>query len=114
MEKITDYGTIKISDNVFEKMIKDALSKTEGRDGLAIERKSILIEDGPEELKLEFHVVHMFGTSLRFSTKTILDHLERSIRRLGLGKNVRIVMKVVAIKARRSQKRDLEYSRIIK
>ncbi len=114
MDKITEYGTIKISDNVFEKMIRDAIKLTEGRDELSSERKNISIYDGKDCLTIEFHVVHMFGTSLRFSTKTVLDHMEKNIRSLGLARPVKIIMKIVAVRARRSQKRDLEFTREIK
>ena len=114
MEKITDYGTIRISDNAFERLIKEGLALTEGRDSLALERKPIVITDRADELILEFHVVHKFGTSLRYSSKVVLDHLEKNIRPLLLGKPVRIKMMIVAIKARKSVKRDLEFGRIIK
>ena len=48
MEKTTDYGKIKIADVVFEKMIKDALTLTEGRDELAEGKKSIIVEGNHE------------------------------------------------------------------
>ena len=113
MEKITELGTIKISDNVFERLVKESISLTEGRDNIAVERKPIIVTDREDMLILEFHVVHRFGTSLRQSTKIVLDHLENCIKPLKLGKPVMIRMMIVAIKARRSVKRDLEYSRII-
>ncbi|MBQ4468098.1 MAG: hypothetical protein II918_07775 [Firmicutes bacterium] len=114
MEKTTDYGKIKIADVVFEKMIKDALTLTEGRDELAEGKKSIIVEGNHEELHLEFHVIHMFGTSLRVSSKAVLDHMEKRIQALGLKKPVRVTMKVVAIRARRTQKRDLVFERTVK
>ena len=114
MEKTTEYGTIKIADNVFEKMAKEAVSKSDGRDEFAEGRKSVIIEDRTDELLLEFHVVHRFGTSLLLSSRLVLDDMERSIRSLGLKKPVRVVMKVVAVRARKLQKRDLEFVRIVK
>ena len=114
MEKTTDYGTIKITDNVFEKMAKEAVSATEGRDEFAEGKKSVILENRPDELLLEIHVIHRFGTSLILSSKLVLDHMEKSIRSLGLDKPVRVVMRVVAVRARRIQKRDLEFVRIVK
>lgn len=114
MEKITELGTIKISDNVFEKMIKEGLSLTKGRDSLALERRSIIIEEKEGTLYMEFHVVHKFGTSMLFSSGTVLDYLEENIRKLKLGVPVRIIMKIVAIKARRSIKSNHEITRDIR
>ncbi len=114
MEKTTELGTIKISDNAFERLIKEGIALTEGRDSLALERKPIVITEREDMLILEFHVVHKFGTSLRYSSKLVLDYIENNIKPLKLGKQVRIRMMVVAIKARRSVKRDLEYMRIIR
>ena len=114
MEKTTEYGKIKIADVVFEKIIKDALTKTEGRDELAEGKKSVIVEGNSEEIRLEFHVIHMFGTSLRISSKAVLDHIEKRLKALGLKKPVRVIMKIVGIKARRTQKRDLVFERIVK
>ena len=114
MERTTDLGTIKISDNVFEKMIKEGLALTNGRDSLALERRNIILEEEDGSLLIEFHVVHKFGTSMLFSSATVLDHLESSIRALGLGMPVRIVMKIVAIKARRSIRSNHEITRNIR
>lgn len=113
MEKITELGTIKISDNVFERLVKESVSLTENRDTLAVERKPIIVTDREDMLIIEFHVVHRFGTSLRHSSKVVLDHMESCLKPLRLGKPVLVRMMVVAIKARRSVKRDLEFSRII-
>jgi len=114
MEKINEYGKIKISDNVFEKLVKEALALTKGRDTLAMERKSIDVEETDEEIKVEFHTVHKFGTSMIFSSMTVMDHLEKTIRSIKLGKPVRVVMKIVAIKARKTFKVDHEKTRVIR
>lgn len=114
MEKTTEYGNIKISDNVFERLIKEGLSLTEGRDSLVLERKNIIINETDNELLLEFHVVHKFGTSMFFSTRTVLDYIEKNLKGLKLGKQIRVVMRIVAIKARRSFKTNHEITRVIK
>ncbi len=114
MEKITELGTIKISDNVFEKMIKDGLALTKGRDSLALERRNIIIEEKDGILYIEFHVVHKFGTSMLFSSGTVLDHLEDGIRALHLGVPVRITMRIVAVRARRSIRSNHEITRNIR
>ena len=114
MEKINDYGKIKISDNVFEKLVKEGLALTNGRDTLALERKSIDVQETDDEIRVEFHVVHKFGTSMIFSSMTVMDYLEENIRSIILGKPVRAVMKIIAIKARKTHKVDHEKTRIIK
>ena len=113
MEKITEYGKIKISDNVFEKMIKEALSLTNGRDSLAMERRSIIIEEDENEIRVEFHVTHKFGISMFFSSMTVMNHIEGSIRSINIGKPVKVIMKIVAIKAKRSIKVDHEITRTV-
>ncbi len=114
MEKINEYGKIKISDNVFEKLVREALALTNGRDSLALERKNIEVEETDEEIRVEFHVVHKFGTSMIFSSMTVMDYLEKNIRSIKLGKPVRAVMKIVAIKARKTFKVDHEKTRVIR
>ncbi len=113
MEKITELGTIKIADNAFERMIREGLALTDGRDSLALERKNIIIEEKAGRLDIEFHTVHKFGTSMIFSSQTVLDYLENTIRSLRLGMPVKITMRIVAIKARRSIKSNHEITRTI-
>ena len=113
MEKTNDLGVIKISDSAFEKLIKEGLALTDGRDSLALERKSIIIRESEKMLYLEFHVVHKFGTSMIFSSSTVLDYLEKTLRAAKLGKPVSITMKIVAIKARRSIKTNHELMRLV-
>ena len=114
MEKKTEYGNIRISDNVFEKLVREGLILTNGKDSLALERKSIIVEETEEEIRVEFHVVHKFGTSMFFSSMTVLDYIEDNIRSVKLGKPVRVIMKIVAIKARKSIKVDHEKTRVIR
>ena len=79
MEKITEYGKIKLSDNVFEKAVKEGLALTNGRDSLAMERKSISVEEEEDGIRVEFHVVHKFGTSMLFSSMTVMNYIEENI-----------------------------------
>jgi hypothetical protein len=81
----------------------------------------VLFEEGgntdsetDDEIRVEFHVVHKFGTSMIFSSMTVMDYLEENIRSIKLGKPVRAVMKIIAIKARKTHKVDHEKTRIIK
>ena len=113
MEKTTEYGKIRISDNVFEKLIREGLALTNGRDSLAMERKSIIVEETDRSINVEFHVIHKFGTSMIFSSKTVMDYIENNIRSVRLGKPVRITMRIVAIKARKSLKTDHEITRTV-
>lgn len=113
MEKITEYGKIKLSDNAFEKMIREALALTNGRDSLAMERKSIVTEEDENEIRVEFHVVHKFGTSMLFSSMTVMNYIEENIRSIKIGKRVRVIMRIVAIKARKSFKVNHEITRTI-
>ncbi len=114
MEKTTEYGKIKISEYAFEKLVKEAIALTEGRETLALERKSIIIDETQDDISIEFHVVHKFGTSLWYSSRVVLEYLDHRFRELGLGKRIVIRMKVVAVKARRTVKRNIEYTRVIK
>ncbi len=114
MEKITEYGKIKISDNVFEKLVREGLALTNGRDTLAMERKSIITEETDDEIRVEFRVVHKFGTSMLFSSMTVMNYIEENIRSVKIGKPVRVTMRIVAIKARKSFKVDHERTRVIK
>ena len=114
MEKTTRYGTIKISDNAFEKLIKDALLQTKGAESLAMEIRPIIIKEDEERITLEFHVVHKFGTSMRHSAKTVMDYIEKNLKSIKLSKNVTIRMMIVAVKARKTVKRDLEFARIVR
>ena len=114
MEKITEYGKIKISDNAFEKLVREGLALTNGRDTLAMERKSIITEETDDEIRVEFHVVHKFGTSMLFSSMTVMNYIEENIRSVKIGKPVRVTMRIVAIKARKSFKVDHERTRVIK
>ena len=114
MEKITEYGKIKLSDNVFEKAVKEGLALTNGRDSLAMERKSISVEEEEDGIRVEFHVVHKFGTSMLFSSMTVMNYIEENIRSVKLGKPVRVIMKIVAIKARKSFKVNHEITRTIR
>ena len=113
MEKTNEYGKIKFSDNAFEKLIKDALTVADGRESLAVERKNIIISEDDHEIQLEFHVVHKFGSSMLYATRTIMDYIEENLKPLKLGKPVRVTMKIVAIKAKKSFKVNHENMRII-
>jgi len=113
MEKITEYGKIKLSDNVFEKVVKEGLALTNGRDNLALERKSIIINEDENEIRVEFHVTHKFGTSMLFSSMTVMNYIEENIKSIKIGKPVRVTMRIVAIKARKSFKVDHEKTRVI-
>lgn len=114
MEKTTEYGKIKISDYAFEKLVKEAIARSEGRETLAVERKNTIISETDDDITIEFHVVHKFGTSLWYSSRVVLAHLEYLLKSLELGKRTVIKMKVVGVKARKTVKRDLEYVRVIK
>ena len=113
MEKITEYGKIKLSDNVFEKVVKEGLALTNGRDSLAMERKSISVEEDEKEIRVEFHVNHKFGTSMLFSSMTVMNYIEENIRSIRIGKTVKVIMRIVAIKAKRSFKVNHEITRTI-
>ena len=113
MEKITEYGKIKLSDNAFEKMVREGLALTNGRDSLALERKSIIVEEDENEIRVEFHVIHKFGTSMLFSSMTVMNYIEENIKSIRIGKPVKVTMRIVAIKARKSFKVDHERTRTI-
>ncbi|MBQ7703662.1 MAG: hypothetical protein IJT40_04725 [Firmicutes bacterium] len=110
MEKKNELGTIKIADNAFEKLIKDAVALTDGKETMASGRNSIVIEESEMELKIEFNVIHQFGASMYFASQTVLSYLEENIRKLKLGKAVRITMRIVGIKTRKVTRQNIEFS----
>ncbi len=113
MEKTTELGTIKIADYLFERIIKEGLALTGGKASLALEMKNITVYDFDGFLKIEFHVVHKFGSSIRSTSKTVLDYMEKMIAPMNIGKPVRVYMMIVAIRSRRIVKRDIEIVREI-
>ncbi len=113
MEKKTEFGTIKIADYMFERIIKEGLALTNGKAMLALEMKNIYIDEHRDFLRIEFHVVHKFGSSIRSTSKTVFDYMEKMIKPLNVGKPVRIHMIIVAVKSRRIVKRDIEIMREI-
>ena len=113
MEKITEIGTIKIADYLFERIIKEGLALTDGKESLALEMKNISVYDYDGFLKIEFHVVHKFGSSIRNNSKVVLDYMEKMIAPMNIAKPVRIYMMIVAIRSRRIVKRDIEIVREI-
>ena len=110
MERKNEFGTVKIADYAFEKLVKDAVAMTEGRETIAPGRNSIVIDESDMELRIEFNVIHRFGSSMYFASQTVLSYLEENLKRLRLGKAVRITMRIVGIKTKKVNKQNIEFS----
>ena len=110
MEHRNELGTVKVAEYAFEKLVKDAVALTEGRETLASGRNNIVIEEDDTELRIEFNVIHRFGASMYFSSQTVLSHIEESLKRLKLGKAVKITMRIVGIRTKKVTRQNIEFS----
>ena len=110
MEKKNEFGTVKVAESAFEKLVKDAVALTDGKETIASGRNSIVIDENDMELKIEFNVIHKFGTSMYFASQTVLSYLEENLKKLQLGKAVRITMRIVGIRTKKITKQNIEFS----
>jgi len=110
MEKKNELGTIKVAEYAFEKLVKDAVAMTGDKETIAPGRNSIVIDEDDLELKIEFNVIHRFGASMYFASQTVLSYLEENLKRLKLGKAVKITMRIVGIRTKKITKQNIEYS----
>lgn len=110
MERKNELGTVKVAEYAFEKLVKDAVANTDERETIAPGRNSILIEEDEKELKIEFNVIHKFGTSIYFTSQSVLSYLEENLKRLKLGKVIKITMRIVGIRTKKITKQNIEFS----
>jgi len=113
MERNNEYGKIKITENVFHRIIKNAVWTTNEKVTLASERKNIYIADDESSLNIEFRVIIRFGASIRINSNLIMNYLEDTLKPMQIGKPIHIVMRIVGIRSRNIAKRDIEVTRDI-
>ena len=128
LERISEYGNIKINENIFARIILDAVAKTNGRFMPATEKGKIpggldnrvsggellphiKISETEEEYRLDFYIVMSFGSSIRENCKIVLDYVEKEMHSMFPDKGGRILLKIVGVKSKRIAARSIEVVR---
>ncbi len=128
LERISEYGKIKINENIFAKIVLNAVAKTGGKVFCASQRGKILggidqkvstgeltsnikITDGETEYILEFLVVMAFGASIKQNCGIILDYIEKEMRTMLPDKGGKIILKIVGVKSKKLAIRNIEIVR---
>jgi len=128
LERKSEYGNIKINDNIFARIILDAVARTEGRFICATEKGKIpggldnrvsvgellphiKIIETEEEYQLNFFIVMTFGSSIRENCKIVLDYIEKEMHAMLPDKGGRILLKIVGVKSKRVAARSIEVVR---
>lgn len=130
MERNNEKGNIKINDNIFGRLVLDAIGLTEGKAFPASEKGKLLSgiggtspgageiadnmiireeEDG--SLYMQWYIIMSFGSSIHRVTRIMLDHVEKEIRAMFPGQPGRLVLRIVGVKSRKIAVRDLEVER---
>ena len=128
LERSTEYGKIKLNDNIFSKAVLAAVSKTEGKVFCASERgkilggidqkvspgelaSNIIISEDAKHYLLKFFVIMSFGASIKKNCTEVLDNLEKQIRIMFPDKGCKIILKIVGVKSKNIAKRNIEIVR---
>lgn len=128
LEREASYGAIKINDNIFARIILDAVAITEGKVLLSSEKGKILggidqrvsvseqlphmrIHETEEEYVLEFFVVIVFGASIKDNCIIMLDYIEEQMKSMFPDKKGRIMLKITGVKSKRIAPRDIQIVR---
>ncbi len=128
LERISEYGKIKLNDNIFAKVVLNAVSKTgekvfcaspKGKILGGIDQKvstgelasNIKISETQNEYLLEFSVVMAFGASIKQNCGKILDHIEKEMRTMFPDKGGRIILKIVGVKSKKIAVRNIQIVR---
>lgn len=128
LERSTEYGKIKLNDNIFSKAVLAAVSKTEGKVFYASERgkilggidqkvspgelaSNIIISEDAKHYLLKFFVIMSFGASIKKNCTEVLDNLEKQIRTMFPDKGCKIILKIVGVKSKNIAKRNIEIVR---
>lgn len=128
LERTTEYGNIRINNNIFAKIVMKAVSKTGGKTFCASERGKILggidqkvsgselssnifFAETDECYILKFFLIMSFGASIKENCALIFDELEKELKLLLPDKKGRIIIKIVGVKSKRIASRDIELKR---
>lgn len=128
LERTTEYGKIKLNDNIFAKAVLSAVSKTQGRVFCASERgkilggidqkvsagelaSNIIIDEDKDGYCLRFFVITSFGASIRKNCTEILDDLEHQLKIMFPDKAGKIILKIVGVKSKNIARRNIDVVR---
>ena len=128
LERTAPFGAIKINDNIFARIILDAVALTEGKVICATEKGKypggfdqrvsvgellphIVIREEEEEYVLEFFIIITFGASIKENCVIVLDYIEKQMKSMLPDKNGRIQMRIVGVKSKRIAPRNIQIVR---
>ena len=127
-ERTAPFGAIKINDNIFARMILDAVALTDGKVLCATEKGKypggldqrvsvgellphIRIQEDESEYMLEFFIIMSFGASIRENCIIVLDYIENQMKSMFPDKNGHIRMRIVGVKSKRIAPRNIQITR---
>lgn len=128
LERTAPFGAIKINDNIFARMILDAVALTEGKVICATEKgrypggfdqrvsvgellPHIRIHETEDEYVLEFFIIMSFGASIKENCVIVLDYIEKQLKSMFPDKNGRIQIRIVGVKSRKTAPRNILITR---
>ncbi len=128
LERAASFGAIKINDNIFARIILDAVALTDGKALCSTEKGKypggldqrvsvgellphIRINETEEEYVLEFFIIMSFGASIRDNCILILDYIEDQMKSMFPDKKGRILLKITGVKSKKIAPRDIQIVR---
>ena len=124
----SEYGTVKISKHVIDKLVLDALLKYENvvtpcsQTGKPLRRgffsgindllSSVEVRDSDNGIYIVFYIIVKFGESINEVSNAIFDSIEHDFEMFSLSKPVDIKECIKGVQAEHIMKRDIEVSRI--
>ncbi|MBR5229618.1 MAG: hypothetical protein IKW01_02085 [Firmicutes bacterium] len=126
--RTSEYGNIRLNENIFARIILDAIAQTDEKFMCSSEKGKILggldsrvsvgellphivIKETETEYCLDFYIVMAFGTSIRNNCKVVLDYIEKEMHSMLPDKGGRILLKIVGVKSKRVAARSIEVVR---
>ena len=124
----SEYGTVKISKHVIDKLVFDALLKYENvvtpcsQTGKPLRRgffsgindllSSVEVRDSDNGIYIVFYTIVKFGESINEVSNAIFDSIEHDFEMFSLSKPVEIKECIKGVQAEHIMKRDVEVSRV--
>lgn len=124
----SEYGTVKISKHVIDKLVLDALLKYENvvtpcsQTGKPLRRgffsgindllSSVEVRDSDNGIYIFFYTIVKFGESINEVSNAIFDSIEHDFEMFSLSKPVEIKECIKGVQAEHIMKRDVEVSRV--
>ena len=124
----SEYGTVKISKHVIDKLVLDALLKYENvvtpcsQTGKPLRRgffsgindllSSVEVRDSDNVIYIVFYTIVKFGESINEVSNAIFDSIEHDFEMFSLSKPVEIKECIKGVQAEHIMKRDVEVSSV--